>query len=785
MPKKRETLVLLDTHAIIHRAYHALPSFTSPDGKPSGAVFGLMSMLIKLVKDLQPDHVVAAYDLPQPTHRHAAYAAYKGTRPSIDPELATQIDASREALAALGIPIYEAPGFEADDIIGTIAEVAKKDFDVIIASGDMDTMQLVDGRRVRVYTLRKGLADTVLYDEDAVLARFGFGPAHIPDFKGIAGDASDNIIGIPGVGEKGATQLIQAFGSIDELYAALKKNAQAIVEKGLPARLQKLVLVHQDEAEFSRVLARIRTDAPITFSEPERTFQETYNPERAVAFAQSYGFRSLVPRLQDLVELHEGNTAHALEETPLSASDAKLFAECAVMTHVLSSEVTNPSQHDVLAAARATTIAEAHRVLEARLDAEGVRHVYERVERPLIPVIAAMNTYGVCIDAPYLQALSKEYHAELARRAEQIYRAAGETFNISSPKQLADILFVKLGLGGTRQKKTATGQLSTKESELLKLAEAHPIVADILAYRELAKLLGTYIDAIPPLLDAESRLHTTFSQTGTATGRLSSRDPNVQNIPTKTELGRRIREAFVAPKGRVLVTSDYSQIELRLAAILSEDAKLMDIFARGEDVHAAVAAQVFNVAQVDVTKEMRRRAKVINFGILYGMGVTALRENLGTDRAEAQAFYTKYFDTFTGLAAYLERTRESAHRLGYTTTLFGRKRYFPGLTSSLPYVRAQAERMAINAPLQGTQADIIKIAMARIHDVFLREYPEAHIVLQIHDELMFEVPKADQAAIVAKTTEIMEHVLTPQETKGVPILVHSQAGTNWGAMADL
>ncbi|MBU6310748.1 hypothetical protein KGO06_02310 [Patescibacteria group bacterium] len=782
MPKKRETLVLLDTHAIIHRAYHALPSFTSPEGKPSGAVYGLMSMIIKLVKDLKPDHIVAAYDLPQPTHRHAVYAAYKGTRPKTDPELSVQIDASREALSALNIPIYEAPGFEADDIIGTIAETAKKRFDVIIASGDMDTMQLVDGTRVRVYTLRKGIADTVLYDEDAVRARFGFGPEHIPDFKGIAGDTSDNIIGIPGIGEKGATELIKAFGSIAELYKTLDRHPDAIVEKGLAPRLQKLVLEHRDEAEFSRVLASIRTDAPIAFAEPEESFTGAYDAAQAVAFAERYGFRSLVPRLATLVPQAEHVQAPA---EPLSQEEDALLAECRVMTHVLSSEMTNPSVSDVLSVARAETITKAHRALSERVDAEGMRSVYETVERPLIPVIEAMNSYGVLIDARYLHELSAEYHAELDRRAEAIFHGAGESFNINSPKQLADILFVKLGLGGTKQKKTATGQLSTKESELIKLAEEHPIVAEILAYRELSKLLGTYIDAIPPLLDAHGRLHTTFSQTGTATGRLSSRDPNVQNIPTKTELGRRIREAFVAPRGSVLITSDYSQIELRLAAILSEDEKLMDIFARGEDVHAAVAAQVFNVEQSEVTKEMRRRAKVINFGILYGMGVTALRENLGTDRAEAQAFYTKYFDTFTGLAAYLERTRESARRLGYTTTLFGRKRHFPGLASTLPYVQAQAERMAINAPLQGTQADIIKIAMVRIHDLFNRSYPGAHIVLQIHDELMFEVPESLCDEIVARTTDIMEHVLSPQETKGVPILVHSQIGKNWGAMTDV
>lgn len=785
MPKKKETLVLLDTHAIIHRAYHALPPLTSPSGKPVGAVYGLTTMLLKLIKDLKPDHIIAAYDLPGPTHRHEVYKEYKGTRAKTEPELVEQLTESREVLSAFNIPIYESPGFEADDIIGTIATRVKKDFDVIIASGDMDTMQLVDDARVRVYTLRKGIQDTVLYDEDAVRARFGFGPEHIPDYKGIAGDSSDNIIGIPGIGEKGATELITTFGSIEQIYKALKKNKNAVVEKGFKERVQKLLHEHQDEAEFSKVLATIRTDAPIAFVEPQLSFAEAYDSEKAVAFAQVYGFRSLVPRLKDLVPARASATEDTrVSEVPreLSSEDAALLKECAVMVYLLNSDVTNPSIDDVRARAGTNSLTDAERALFTALTKEGLDTVYTKIEKPLIPVVDAMNRYGVMVDRAYLGELSKEYHTELDARAKAIYAAAGGEFNINSPKQLGDVLFGKLGLGGTKQKKTATGQLSTKESELLKLAETHPIVKEILAYRELAKLLGTYIDAIPPLLDEDSRLHTTFSQTGAATGRMSSRDPNVQNIPIKTELGRRIRRAFVAPKGKVLLASDYSQIELRLAAILSGDEKLMDIFERGEDVHAAVAAQVFGVEQKDVTKEMRRRAKVINFGILYGMGVNALRENLGTDRKEAQEFYTKYFDTFTGLAAYLEKTKATAARVGYTTTYFGRKRYFPGMKSSLPFIRASAERMAINAPLQGTQADIIKIAMVRIHDLFQKEFPDSHIVLQIHDELIFEVPEKDLAAVRVKTKEIMENVLTRAETNGVPILVSSESGTNWGAM---
>ncbi len=793
MPSKKaqkETLVLLDTHAIIHRAYHALPPLTNPAGEPVGAVYGLTTMLLKLIRDLHPDHIVAAYDLPGPTHRHEVYKEYKGTRAKIDDELIVQLGTSRNVLAAFGIPIYEAPGFEADDVIGTIAVAQKKNFDVIIASGDMDTLQLVDERRVRVYTLRKGIQDTVLYDEDAVTERYGFGPEHITDYKGIAGDTSDNIIGIPGIGEKGATDLIKAFGSVEKIYAALKKNKGALVDKGFKERLQNLVIEHQDEAEFSKVLATIRTDAPIKFVEPKQSFVETLNVERAVEFCNSQGFRTIIPRIRSLKDAAapEGpkEKAAPLMQVSLSEEETKLLKECAVMVFLLNSDQANPTLEDVYAVSKERTLVDAHSKLTSMLSRERLDKVYQDIERPLIPVIDAINKTGVAIDAAYLRELSKEYHKELDTRARAIFKAAGSEFNINSPKQLGDVLFGTLGLSsGSRQKKTATGQLSTKESELQKLAERHPIVGEILAYRELNKLLGTYIDAIPPLLDKEGRLHTTFSQTGAATGRMSSRDPGLQNIPIKTELGRRIRHAFVAEKGKVLLASDYSQIELRIAAILSGDEKLTSIFRNGEDVHAAVAAQVFGVTQVEVTKEMRRRAKVINFGILYGMGVNALRENLGTDRAEAQAFFTKYFETYPGLAEYLEKTKASASRTGYTETMFGRKRYFPGMKSKLPFIRASAERMAINAPLQGTQADIIKIAMVQIHDLLKKEFPGSAIVLQIHDELVLEVPKDDLQSVAKEVKKIMEGVLTPAETNGVPITVSSESGPTWGDMQKL
>lgn len=786
MKKKRETLVLLDTHAIIHRAYHALPELTNAKGEPVGAVYGLVSMLLKLIQELKPDHIIAAYDLPGPTLRHEVYKEYKAKRPKADDALVAQIVSSRRALEAFSIPIYEAPGFEADDIIGTIATAVKKNFNVIIASGDMDTLQLVHGDMVRVYTLRKGLQDTILYDEKAVLERYGFPPTSIPDYKGFAGDPSDNIIGVPGVGEKTATTVLKEFGTLEAVYKALKsKNWNDHAKKlGITERIANLLREHQEEAEFSKVLATIRTDAPISFVEPVKSFTESLNPEKLVAFLTDNGFRSLVSRARALVKIH-GETVErpTLFALPTSVDQA-LLKECAVLAWLLNPELANPTPEDVLDVTGASTVDEAHRILEERVRVADLAHVFETIEKPLIPVIDAMNARGVKIDATHLKTLSKEYHKDLDALAAAIYRQAGTEFNINSPRQLGDVLFGKLNLSqGSRQKKTATGQLSTKESELKKLASAHPIIELILSYRELSKLLGTYIDAIPPLLDEKGRLHSTFSQTGAATGRLSSRDPGLQNIPIKTDLGRRIRSAFIAEKGNVLIGCDYSQIELRLAAILSGDEKLVEIFKNGEDVHSAVASQVFGVPESEVTKEMRRRAKVINFGILYGMGVNALRENLGTDRAEAAEFYDRYFKTYAGLADYLERTKASAMRLGYTTTLFGRKRFFPGIKSSLPFVRAQAERMAINAPLQGTQADIIKIAMRRIHDVFENTYASRPgIVLQIHDELVIETPRDIGAEIAVRVKEIMEGVLSKKDTNGVPITVTSEMGETWGSM---
>ncbi|OYV63640.1 MAG: hypothetical protein B7X03_00975 [Parcubacteria group bacterium 21-58-10] len=786
-PRKR--IVLLDTHAIIHRAYHALPEFTGPTGAPTGALYGLVAMLLKIITDLKPDYIAACYDLAAPTIRHEAYADYKGTRAKTDDALALQLRESRKVFEAFSIPMYEREGFEADDLLGTIAHELKeeKGVDVIIASGDMDTLQLVDDERVRVYTLKKGINDTILYDEKAVVERFNFSPALIPDWKGLRGDPSDNIKGVPGIGEKTATELITGFGSIEKIYAALKKGDAAFLKKGIKARMVGLLREHEEDARFSKSLATIRLDAPIAFTLPERVWRENVTAQDVLRMCDEFGFRSLRERVHRVFANSPDDTEREARapEPEAEEVDPVALSEAQAMLWLISSEFTNPSLDDILAFAKQRTFDAARAALEKQLAELGkVREVYETIEKPLIPVIRKMETRGVLVDPAVLKALAKEYRAELEKIEQRIYKRAGHEFNVSSPKQLGEVLFDELGIVPERQKKTAGGARSTRESELEKIREGNPIIGDILEYRELKKLLSTYIENLPPLLDAENRLHAEFLQTGTTTGRMASQNPNLQNIPLHSKRGQMIRHAFIAPKGFSLVSLDYSQIELRLAAILSGDKKLCGIFKSGRDVHTEVAAQVFHVAPEAVDQEMRRRAKVINFGILYGMGVNALRAQLGSTTAEAHRYLEEYFATFKTLAEYLESTKGFARKHGYTETLFGRRRQFPEMKSSLPYVRAQAERMAINAPLQGTSADIIKLAMVRVDEMLTKEkaQDDAHLLLQVHDELVYEIRKERADELGAEIRKIMEAALPSKDARGVPVLVTMKTGADWGSM---
>ena len=789
----KKTLVLLDAHAIIHRAYHALPDFSSSSGEPTGALYGLASMLMKLIDDFKPDYIVACYDLPGKTFRHEAYEAYKGKRIKADDNLKLQLDQSHKIFEAFNIPIYDAPGFEADDVLGTIVEQLKnKNINIIIASGDMDTMQLVDDDKVRIYTLKKGITDTILYDEKKVTERFGFPPALLPDYKGLRGDNSDNIVGIKGIGEKTATTLIQKFGTIEEIYSAIggsasggEKTEEDWGKLGITPRILKLLRDGEEEAVFSKTLAKIRRDVPIKFSIPEKTFWQNADLKKIEKMFAQFEFRSLFARLKNF--FHNGsseNLAEELKEEEAPQVESQDFEETALALSLLDSDLGDPTMQDILLFAKTENLEDAKKYILTELKDKKLTTVYEEIEKPIMAIVKNMGRRGILIDKRYFADLSKEYHAELDKIKKKIYKMADTEFNINSPKQLGEVLFGKLGLKSSKRS-SSTGALSTRIEVLEELAEENEIIGEIMAYRELQKLLSTYIDVIPKMVAPDGRLHSRFIQNGATTGRFSSENPNLQNLPIKSELGRRIRNGFIAEEGYKLVAFDYSQIELRVAAILSGDKKMTQIFREGKDIHAGVASFVFGVPIEKVTNEMRRKAKVINFGIIYGMGVTALRKNIGGTRDEAQKFYDNYFNQFSGVREYLDSVKAFAIKNSYTETLFGRKRYFPNIRSKIPFLKNMAERTATNAPLQGTAADIIKLAI-RFADEDIKKaglQNSVYLLLQVHDELVYEVKEE----ALGKTTKIiksaMEGVLERSYLHyktDIPLSANFGAGLNLG-----
>lgn len=808
MAEHQKKVVLLDVHAILHRAYHALPDFATSQGEPTGGLYGLSTMLLKIIGDLKPDYLFACYDLPKPTYRHEAYKDYKAGRAKADDELVSQMKRSREIFQALNIPIYDLEGFEADDMIGTIVEKLKMepDVEVVIASGDMDTLQLVTGKKVRVYTLKKGIKDTIIYDEDGVRERYGFGPELLVDYKGLRGDPSDNIIGVPGIGEKTATDLIVKFGPVENIFKQIKEDKTILVKAGIKERIVNLLIENEDEAQFSKMLGTIRRDAPIVFSLPEKNWLAGLELETIGGLWTALEFRTLLPRLKEILlkykgghddksfEKNENGRAEATVKTAETEEDMnKKFVvgvgeteikETLLQLWLVNSTMTDPQISDLAQYGNGKSFGEVRGLLAQELEKKGLQKVFNEIEKPLIPVVEKMEKRGVVLDKDALALLSVEHHQTLAGLEQKIQDLAGVEFNVSSPKQVGEILFDKLGLKAKNQKKTGGGALSTKESELEKMRDLHPIIDLILEYRELNKLLTTYIDNLPNLVAPDGRLHARFLQAGTTTGRMSSQDPNLQNIPNKTDLGREIRKSFKAEAGFELLSLDYSQIELRIAAFLSGDEKLLQIFKEGKDIHTSVASLVFGVAPEAVDKEMRRRAKVINFGIIYGMGVNALKANLGTERAEAQKFYDDYFNKFSGLADYLDQVKNFALSHGYTETLFGRRRYFEGLKSKLPFIRAAAERMAINAPIQGTEADIVKLAMIKIDDYLVQEglTDEVRLILQVHDELVYEVKKELVEKVAPKIKEIMENLVDKKASKGVVCVAEAARGENWGKL---
>lgn len=719
----KSKLVLIDGNALVHRAFHALPPLSSPSGKIVNAVFGFSSILLKMIKELKPEYIAATFDLAGPTFRHEQFEGYKAKRVKAPQELYDQIPMVKEVVAAMGIPIFEKQGYEADDLIGTLATRAKKEKDLqtVIMTGDMDTLQLVQNETVVVYTMRKGFNDTMIYDEKSVMERYGLAPRQLSDYRGLKGDPSDNIPGVPGVGEKTGGALIQKYGSLENLYEHIDE-----IEGKLGEKLRD----NKDQAFFSKQLSQIVTDLEIDFSLDLARWRTHVDLERLTKLFGEYGFKSLTKRL---TEINLGKQQGSLlDEAPAAE--------------------------------------EQQESLEEHFKALGMSDIYEKFERPLTPVLHEMERWGIKVDTALLKELLSKTNAELTELETKIYKLAGTTFNINSPGQLGTVLFDTLKIEG-KVRKTAGGARSTAAPVLEQLSEAHPIINLVLEYRELQKLKTTYIEPFPALVKADGRIHTTYDQLGASTGRLASRDPNLQNIPIRTTLGQEFRKAFIAEDGYELVSFDYSQIELRIVAHVAHDQKMIEAFRSGEDIHDRTAKLI------GIT---RRQAKALNFGIIYGMGTMGFARNTGLDRATARAFIDAYLAEFSGVAKYMEDTKAQAHRDGYVETIFGRKRVIPEIKASMPQVQAAGERMAINMPIQGTAADLIKLAMIKIHEE-IKNNPDIRMLLQVHDELVFEIKKSLIAGIAPKIKSIMENVYTFE----VPIVVDVKKGHNWQEMTKL
>ncbi len=836
-------LILIDGNALVHRAFHALPpTMTSPSGIPTNAVYGFTSILIRMIKDLKPDYIAATFDLAGPTFRHEEFAEYKIHREKAPDELYNQIPIVKGVLEAFGIPIYEKQGFEADDLIGTLATRAKEknDLQTIIATGDLDTLQLVDGKKVVVFTLRKGVNDTVTYDEESVMTRYGLKPEQLNDYRGLKGDPSDNIPGVPGVGEKTASDLIKQFGSLENLYKFLETTKTKKGEKPkIAEKLAEKLITNKDQAYFSKQLSTIVTDLDIDFSFEKTDWQKNADKTNLEKIFKDFGFFTLLKRLPDIglanqtppaqgelgfikknekadtdpdknhiyvSDIEDKKTIEKILKNPDSlviGHDLKKFFKILVGRGIhiknkvfdtkIASYLLNPDLRDYdfekiyysefkEEPSKDPETMRSHlwklkdRLWEKMKSSDLIR-VFEDIEMPLISVLAEMELNGIKINLEMIAKLLKSGNKELAKLEEKIYKHAGGEFNINSPQQLSEILFKKLALHG-KVRKTGGGALSTAAPELEKLREEHPIIDLILQYRELQKLKTTYIEPFPLLIDkSDGRIHTTYNQTGAATGRLSSQDPNLQNIPTKTELGKEFRKSFIAGDGYSLVSFDYSQIELRIVAHIAKDEKMTAAFKRGEDIHTATAAEIFEVAPDKVTKEMRNQAKVLNFGIIYGMGSLGFSRAAGVPVQRAREFITKYFADFSGVAKYMEDIKSKAHKNGYVETIFGRRRPLLDIYSTMPQMQAQAERMAINLPIQGTSADLLKIAMINgnnyIHDNFKKD--DAKMLLQVHDELVFEIKKELVNDFTPKFKKIMESVYTLD----VPLVVDVRFGQNW------
>lgn len=922
MPKLHKKFIIIDANALLHRSWHALPPLATKSGQLINAVYGFTSVLLKVFREFKPEYMAVAYDMRGKTFRHEEYKEYKAGRVKQPDEFYAQIPLSKKVLEAFGIPVFEKSGFEADDIIGTVTvENEKKDIENIIVTGDKDTFQLIDDH-TKVFTMRKGIADTVIYDEKLLHERYGFEPLQMIDFKALAGDPSDNIPGVKGIGEKSALELLKKYKTIEKIYEEIEAKGD---KADIKPRYLKLLMAHKKEGLMSKRLATIIRDVPISFKIDD-CHLKPYDRKRVFDLFQELEFRSLLSRLPEMKESPELKAEkkkeekkepavsehHALPKTNQSKASYKLinndsdFADflaeaekqeamaidtettdlspitakllgisfCweegrAFYVNVKSNKIWLPKLKDVLENKKIIKFghnlkfdililrgegielqpvsfdsmiasyllnpgSRGHgldnlafeifgyqmqpiteligkgkqqismdlvplekiswyscedadytyrlcRYFKPELEEKNILGLMEKIEMPLVPVLATLEENGVKIDSDFLNKMSKVVGKKLATLEKNIYDQAGTTFNINSPLQLKQVLFEKMEISTEGIGKTKTG-LSTAAAQLDKLKNKHPIIPLLIDYRELSKLQSTYLEALPKMVKPKTgRVHTSFNQTITSTGRLSSSDPNFQNIPVRTEEGKKIRQAFIAEKGFKIVSADYSQIELRIVASLAVDEKMIESFQKGEDIHRRTAAEIYNIPLDEVTKDQRYEAKEVNFGILYGMGAWGLATRKNMSRERARAFIEKYFTVHQQIQEYLASTISQARDQGYVETLFGRRRYLPEINSSMPQVRAQAERMAVNMPVQGTAADLMKLAMIAIQKKLPGVSPKSRMILQVHDELVFEVPTAE----VQKMAEFIAKEMNSVYKLRVPIKTEVSAGENWGELEDI
>ncbi len=940
---KRAKFVLIDGHALIHRAYHAIPPLTTRNGEMVNAVYGFTMIVLNVLRDLKPEYVAVAMDLPGKTFRHDDYADYKATRKKADDDLVMQFPRVYDIIDALGIPVYEKPGFEADDIIGSAAEKLKKDHEVYVVTGDLDELQLVDDN-VRIYTMKKGFSDTFIYDKAAVMERYGLTPDEFVVLKALKGDTSDNIPGVLGIGEKGAIDLVSKYKNLDNIYLHLDELKPAMRQKLIDGKENAYLSLHLStiirdipldicvgdcqthefdrdkvfqlfsELEFKSLLARLPgkpesatqpagsskvNGFSLTAHEPKKQDANQRNLFEAPASSPAANIKAgdhynsdhyhLVNKNQQLTELASKIAKQKLiavdTETDsldsisanlvgisisweegqayyipvrgigehLAADDVRvalgplladekikkvghnikfdyevlvgngyevngIFFDTMIGAYLINpnaraqklddlaftelgiemtkiSELIGKGKDEITfdqveiekavlyAAEDADMTLRLYHHLTRDLENGGFNELMSRIEAPLTVVLAHLEMNGVRVDTSQLAVLSEEFGKRITKLQSEIYDLAGEEFNIASPAQLQKILYEKLDLHNQIPnpkdiKKLPSGGFSTGAEQLEKLQESgHPIIDKIFEYRELSKLKSTYIDALPKLVNKKTgRIHTSFNQTIAATGRLSSTNPNLQNIPVRTETGMLIRKAFVADPGYKIMSADYSQIELRVIAHMSGDAEMTRAFNEGIDVHTATAARVYGVPEDKVTKEMRRTAKVVNFGIVYGVSAHGLQRQSTLSYGEAKEFIEKYFATHSGIKAYMDDVIKVAKERGFTETLFGRRRYLPELHSPNFAVRGSAERMASNMPIQGTAADLMKLAMIAIDHEIASISPKTKILLTVHDEIVLEVPDADIEKVRAFVKEKMENIAKLD----VPIEVEIGVGNNWG-----